>query len=84
MDLISVVIPCFNEEESVPLFFEEFVKQTLTLRKQVNFEYIFVDDGSKDHTLQEIKKIYNGVKSDMYVKYLPLLLVLLQTGRNGE
>lgn len=69
MDLISVVIPCFNEEESVPVFFEEFVKQTLTLRKQVNFEYIFVDDGSKDHTLQEIKKIYNGVKSDR-VKYV--------------
>lgn len=69
MDLISVVIPCFNEEESVPVFFEEFVKQTLTLRKQVNFEYIFVDDGSKDNTLQEIKKIYNGVKSDR-VKYV--------------
>lgn len=69
MDLISVVIPCFNEEESVPVFFEEFVKQTLDLRKQVNFEYIFVDDGSKDHTLLEIKKIYNGVKSDR-VKYV--------------
>lgn len=69
MDLISVVVPCFNEEESVPVFFEEFVKQTLNLRKQVNFEYIFVDDGSKDHTLREIKKIYNGVKSDR-VKYV--------------
>ena len=69
MDLISVVVPCFNEEESVPVFFEEFVKQTLDLRKQVNFEYIFVDDGSKDHTLREIKKIYNGVKSDR-VKYV--------------
>ena len=57
MDLISIVVPCYNEEESISLFYKEFAKRTLNLRKNCNFEFVFVDDGSKDRTLEEIKKI---------------------------
>lgn len=69
MDLISVVVPCYNEEESVLLFYKEFAKRTLELRKRCNYEFIFVDDGSKDKTLEEIKKIKEKIHSDT-IKYI--------------
>lgn len=53
--MLSIIVPCFNEEEAIPLFFAEMEKiQSLTGRK---FEYIFVDDGSKDNSLNAIKKL---------------------------
>ena len=55
MDKISVIVSCYNEEKSLPLFYEEMER----VRKQdfegINFEYIFVNDGSKDKTLDVIK-----------------------------
>ncbi len=69
MDLISIVVPCYNEEESILLFYKEFAKRTLELRKKCNFEFIFVDDGSKDKTLEEIKKIKEKIHSDV-IKYI--------------
>ena len=63
---ISVVVSCFNEEEALPFFYKEIKK----LEKEMNyvdFEYIFVDDGSKDKTLSIIKDFS---KKDKKVKYL--------------
>ncbi|MBM9834237.1 glycosyltransferase, partial [Enterococcus faecalis] len=47
--MLSIVVPCFNEEASLPIFFEETEK----VKKHLNmpFEYIFVNDGSSDKTL---------------------------------
>ena len=42
MDLLSVVVPCYNEQESLLLFFEEISKVFID---NVDFEYIFIDDG---------------------------------------
>ena len=43
MEKISVVIPCYNEEKAIPLFFEELKKATKDLSKKVDFEIIFVN-----------------------------------------
>ncbi len=63
MDLLSIVVPCFNEESSVELFFEEIEKSL----HQTNYEIIFVNDGSKDNTLANIKKI---AETNPNVKYI--------------
>ena len=56
-EIISVVVPCFNEEEAIPVFVEEINKTAkLMLEKyDVEMEYIFVDDGSKDKTAKVIR-----------------------------
>lgn len=51
MDLISLIVPCFNEQEALPLFYKAFQELTEQMAEQV-FELILVDDGSKDHTLE--------------------------------
>ncbi len=57
-NLISVVIPCFNEEEALPYFYDAVTKQSDVMREKyaVDFEYIFVDDGSTDDTLSVVKE----------------------------
>ena len=56
MKKISIVVPCYNEEEALPIFYKEITKITKQMKK-VDFEFIFVDDGSKDKTLEVTKKI---------------------------
>lgn len=59
MKLLSVVVPCYNEEENVPYFYEEFVKNETFLKEhEIDFEVIYVDDGSKDQTVAEVKKLH--------------------------
>ena len=50
--LLSIVVPCFNEEESLPYFIKEMEKTERRLIEsfELDVEYIFIDDGSKDHT----------------------------------
>lgn len=69
MEKISVVVPCYNEENAIPLFFEEFNKSTKELAKHVNFEIIFVNDGSKDNTLQILKDLSNKNKNVKYISF---------------
>lgn len=66
MKLISVVVSCYNEEEVLPIFYEEIIKIAQKLDK-VNFEFLFVDDGSKDKTLKVIKDLSIN---DSRVKYI--------------
>ena len=55
---LSIIVPCYNEEESIPLFYEEIMKQeTFFHEKDVEFEFIFVDDGSKDGTVSAVKAL---------------------------
>ena len=56
---ISVIVSCYNEEESLPLFYKEMVRVS-DLMSYVNFEYLFIDDGSHDHTLNILEKIVGG------------------------
>ena len=58
MKLLSVVVPCYNEEESVELFYRELLKHTSFLsEKDMDLELIYIDDGSQDRTAVEIKKL---------------------------
>lgn len=66
MSLISVIVPCFNEEEALPYFYEE-INKTSKIMSYIDFEFIFVNDGSKDRTLSVIKQLS---KNDTRVKYI--------------
>ncbi|MGN1299295.1 MAG: glycosyltransferase family 2 protein [Candidatus Scatovivens sp.] len=57
MDKISVIVPCFNEEKALSLFYEELNKISKEEFKESEFEIILVDDGSKDNTLKVIKNL---------------------------
>ena len=65
-ELISLIIPCFNEEEAIPLFYKETDKVSKKM-KNVDFEMIFVNDGSKDKTLEILRDLS---KKDKRVRYL--------------
>ena len=66
--MISVIIPCYNEEESLPHFIKEMSK-VMDEMKKVKFELIFVNDGSKDKTLEILKSM---AKEDKRVKYISM------------
>lgn len=63
--MISIIVPCFNEQEVIPIFFNELEKT----RKKINtdFEYIFIDDGSTDGTLDVIRSLS---KEKNYVRFI--------------
>ena len=53
--LLSVITPCYNEEQTVELFYEELIKYLPSI--DLDYEILFVDDGSKDKTLEKCKKL---------------------------
>ena len=55
MEKISIVVPAYNEEESIPYFYEEINKEFKELKQEL--ELIFVDDGSKDKTWEIIENL---------------------------
>ena len=66
MALLSVIVPCYNEEENVRYFYEELMKnQPFFDEKKMDVEVIYVDDGSKDGTVAEVKKL---AKEDARIK----------------
>lgn len=67
MDKISVIISCYNEEKSVPLFYEAIEKAIKDI--DAEFEYIFVDDGSKDNTLKIIKDLSFQDEKVRYISF---------------
>ena len=66
MEKISIVVPIYNEEEAIPIFYEEIKKISKKL-KEYKFEYIFVEDGSKDNSLNILKDLS---KKDKDVRFL--------------
>lgn len=59
MSLLSVIVPCYNEEENVELFYTELIKNDAFFRdKGVDIEILYINDGSKDNTVAEIKKLH--------------------------
>ncbi len=67
MDKISIVVPCYNEELSLPFFYEEITKISEEMKENAEFEYIFINDGSKDKTVQVLRQLH---KKDERVRYI--------------
>lgn len=66
MKKLTIIVSCFNEEESIPLFYKE-INKVKELMKSLEFELLFVNDGSTDKTLEIIKDLS---KKDKNVKYI--------------
>lgn len=66
MDKISIIIPCYNEQEAIPIFYQAITK-TAEEFSQVQLEFLFVNDGSKDESLSQMKRL---AKLDSRVKYV--------------
>ena len=64
---ISVIVPCFNEEESIPLFHEAMEAVKYKIRDQ--FEYIFVNDGSTDQTLAVLRELSSRCSDVHYLSF---------------
>ena len=67
MEKISIIVPCYNEEEALPLFYKEINKVSETMDEE--FEFIFVNDGSKDKTLEVIKNLSTLNKRCKYINF---------------
>lgn len=66
MSMMSVVVPCYNEQEAIP-FFMEAIKKVMRKLPEIAFEIIFIDDGSKDNTLPIMRTLEKQYK---YVRYI--------------
>jgi polyisoprenyl-phosphate glycosyltransferase len=53
---LSIIIHCYYNEENIPVTTKELLENEKNFPSDVNFEYVLVDDGSKDNTLSELKK----------------------------
>lgn len=69
MDKISIIVPCYNEEEAMPIFYEEITKIADKMKKKCDFEFIFVNDGSKDKTLEVARELSGKDKRVRYVSF---------------
>lgn len=68
MDKISAIVPCYNEEQALPYLYEELIKVAQQMSGQ-DFEFIFVNDGSKDKTLEVIKALRQKDNRVRYVSF---------------
>ncbi len=68
MDKISLIIPCYNEEESLPYLYKELEAVSEKMPDQ-EFEFIFVNDGSADKTMYVIKELKKGDERIHYVSF---------------
>ncbi len=68
-DRISVIVPCYNEQEALPFFYEAIGKIAGKMKQEYNvdYEFVFVDDGSRDRTLEILRDF---AKKDERVKYI--------------
>lgn len=72
MKLISIVVPCYNEEEVLPMFYKEITKVTDEMSRQygdLSFEFLFVNDGSKDKTLEIFHSLADRDSRVRYISF---------------
>ena len=62
--MISIIIPCYNEQESLPIFYKKVTAVLKTL--DMDYELLFVNDGSSDNTLEELRCLSH---IDPHIKY---------------
>lgn len=70
MKTLSIIVPCYNEEENVADFYAEVMKnQPFFSEKDLTPEFIYIDDGSKDHTVDEVKKLIEKDQNVHFVSF---------------
>lgn len=72
MKLISVVVPCYNEQEVLPLYYNEMNKiiaQMQSEHEDLEFELLFINDGSKDNTLKMLRELSARDKRVRYISF---------------
>ena len=72
MKLVSVVVPCYNEQEVLPMFYDEITRVTGEMAKtypELTFEYLFINDGSKDNTLSILRSLAEKDKRVRYISF---------------
>ncbi len=72
MSLLSVIIPCFNEQEAIPFFYDAMVKTASDMKEtwpDLEFEYLFIDDGSRDNTLETVEKLREKDKCVRFISF---------------
>ena len=60
MKLLSIVVPCYNEQEVLPLFYDkitEVMDGMKTENPELDYELVFINDGSRDATLEGLKQL---------------------------
>ena len=69
MKKISLIIPCYNEQDALPIFHKEVTNVMKGLSANYEYELIFVNDGSKDNTLGILKELAGQDKSTTYLSF---------------
>lgn len=69
MKKLSIVVPCYNEQETIYPFLEETQKIETKIKDQLIFDYIFVNDGSKDETLKVLRDVANRFENVHYLSF---------------
>ena len=72
MKLISVVVPCYNEEEVLPMFYDEIIKVSDSMSEEfpeLEFEFLFINDGSKDKTLEIFHTLADRDERVRYISF---------------
>ena len=65
--MLSIVVPCYNEQESIPLFYQAVEKLRPEMGQEL--EYVFVNDGSNDETLSELRALAGKDSSVHYLSF---------------
>ncbi len=68
MKKITVIVPCYNEEEALHYYYQEMAR-VMTLMNTYDFELLFINDGSRDQTLDMIKELANNDKRIKYISF---------------
>ena len=58
-DLISIIVPCYNEQAAIPFFYKEIDRVSQEMKEETDFELLFVDDGSKDETAARLIEAFS-------------------------
>lgn len=66
--LCSIIVPCYNEEDPIPFYYQEMLKIFMEM-PELQFEFVFIDDGSRDRTLQRIKELHEKDERVHYVSF---------------
>lgn len=68
MPKLSIVVPCYNEQDALPLFYQEITRVAEEM-DQVDFEFVFIDDGSKDNTLPTLRQLAQQDRRVRFVSF---------------